>query len=123
MNERDTNDTDENLATAVKRSMPGAGAAPSFERVFTAAQEQSQPRRFEVDWLATAVVVAAAITVVLSGARPVPSEVEFVQVAELLGTTSWIAPSDTLLPERDFDLYEDLPTLLESTRPAGGALL
>ena len=41
----------------------------------------------------------------------------------LLNTTQWSAPSDALMPTHEFDIYQELPVLLESTKPAEGALL
>ena len=35
--------------------------------------------------------------------------------AELMDSTYWSAPSDVLLPDREFDIYQDLPELFEST--------
>ena len=72
-------------------------------------------------WLAAAVVVAAAaLTVYLQAPRQEP---HYIEVAELLDTTYWSAPSDVLLPDREFDIYQDMPELFESTEPAEGALL
>jgi len=44
-------------------------------------------------------------------------------MADLLESTSWVAPSDVLLPKHEIDLYQDLPAFSVSTRPAEGALL
>jgi hypothetical protein len=63
----------------------------------------------------------AAVIVLQSGtAPPGPS---YVEVADLMDSTYWSAPSDVLLPDREFDIYQDLPVLFESTEPAEGALL
>jgi len=50
-------------------------------------------------------------------------DLRYVDTAELLGTTSWVAPSDSLLPQRQFDIYQDIPLQMESTESNGGALL
>jgi hypothetical protein len=52
-----------------------------------------------------------------------PKEATYIEVAELLDSTYWFAPSDVLLPDREFDIYQDMPVLFESTEPAEGALL
>jgi len=41
----------------------------------------------------------------------------------LLGTTGWSAPSDSLMPDHQFDIYQDIPVLIESTETYGGTLL
>ena len=51
------------------------------------------------------------------------NHVEYIELAELMGSTSWAAPSDVLMPEYEIDIYQDLPALMESTKPVEGALL
>ena len=41
----------------------------------------------------------------------------------LLNETGWISPSDALLPDRHFDVYESLPAIGGSTEPEEGTLL
>ena len=52
-----------------------------------------------------------------------PVDESYVEVADLMDSTYWTAPSDVLLPDRQFDIYQDMPELFESTEPAGGTLL
>ena len=54
---------------------------------------------------------------------PAPTVLPLIEMGELLGSTSWQAPSDVLLPQHEFDLYQDMPALIESTEAATGALL
>ena len=65
-------------------------------------------------------VVAGAV--IAFTPRPETPET-YIEVADLLETTYWSAPSDVLLPERKFDIYQDMPVLFESTESAGGTLL
>lgn len=94
-------------------------AAPDFADTFRRA-EQSAGRRSQV--LRTGLPVAAAIAVaaiIVTQPEPAPG---LVSEAELLGSTSWTAPSDELLPTRRFDIYRDLPDLVESTNVDGETL-
>ena len=54
---------------------------------------------------------------------PAQTTEPYIEVADLLESTYWSAPSDVLLPDRQFDIYQELPVIFESTEPAGGALL
>ena len=76
---------------------------------------------FSFGFAAAAVVVAMLVITV--GNPPPVDETAYIEIAELLETTYWSAPSDVLLPEREFDIYQELPVLFESTEPAEGALL
>ena len=62
-----------------------------------------------------AVAVALGVIAVVFGTRPAVEEPEYIEMAELLNSTYWAAPSDVLLPKREFDIYQDLPELFEST--------
>ena len=96
--------------------------APSFDRVWQAAQERRASARKHYRNIAGVAAVAAAAVIALNWQSPV-EESNYVEIAELLESTSWTAPSDVLLPDRRFDIYQDMPELFESTEPAGGALL
>jgi hypothetical protein len=69
---------------------------------------------------AAAAIVGAVIVLLNSGSPPTAS---YIEIADLMESTYWAAPSDVLLPDREFDIYQDLPVLFESTEPAEGALL
>ena len=56
-------------------------------------------------------------------ARVEPPRPEPLEVTGLLDSTNWVAPSDALLPEHEFDIFEELPRPMESTDSAEGALL
>lgn len=114
--------SDNAIRDAFQQHQPMHGEAPpSFDSVIAAAERQVRTRRR--GWAMG--VAAAAIVAVLSVAL-LPTghnETIYVDVEELAATTLWSAPSDSLLPEYQFDIYRDMPRLFESTDPDGGALL
>ena len=95
---------------------------PSFDRVWQAAEERYTSSRKRYRNVASAAAVIAATVIALNWQSPTEQN-NYIEIAELLGSTSWSAPSDVLLPDRKFDIYQDMPVLFESTEPAGGALL
>ena len=99
------------------------GAAPDFATVFAAAERQMRTRHWPKYSGYTA---AATITVMAMAIALLPGNEDkfiYVDVDELAATTSWSAPSDSLLPNHQFDIYRDLPRLFESTNSNAGALL
>jgi len=99
------------------------GQPPDFDQVFRKAQATavaSKPRwpRF----VAAASIAAAAGWLALSIVIQPPAPV-FILDDDLMGSTRWVAPSDSLLPRREFDIYEEIPRLFESTVSDAGALL
>ena len=93
--------------------------APPFNRVMDRAERQVRARPGRR--VAAAGFVAAGLVAMLAiDLTPQPN---FISEDELLGSTSWSAPSDVLLPNHQFDIYQDLPELLESTKSTEGALL
>ena len=71
---------------------------------------------------ASAAVVAVLAVVMLSGG-PEPAAPSLVDVEELVASTTWVAPSDSLLPEHRFDIFQELPVMFESTGTEEGTLL
>ncbi len=113
---------DQDLASAVRHSAPEV-TAPVFDKVWANAEMSHRQSRRRYAWLASAAATLAAIVIVLNIGTPPEYTIEFLELAELMDSTTWVAPSDSLLPEHQIDLYQDLPTLIESTEPAEGALL
>ncbi|MGB5333873.1 MAG: hypothetical protein WBM80_11415 [Woeseiaceae bacterium] len=118
-------DADTPLRVALRgaQASEDKGDVPEFDRVWAAANARTRTlrrqRRVVVGSLAAAAVAAIAFGLLL----PRQVELQFVDADELLGTTSWSAPSDGLLPEHQFDIYQEIPVLIESTETYGGALL
>jgi len=116
--------SDETLREQVSRAWQRAADEDhsSFDIVWQAAQERHTASRRRYLRFASVAAVVAAIVVGLNLQVP-EEEVSYIEIAELLDSTYWSAPSDVLLPDREFDIYQDMPVLFESTEPAGGALL
>ncbi len=96
---------------------------PPFAKTWRAAEKRYAARRHAYRRLASAAAVVAIVVVAANLRSPPVAQDSYIEAAELLGSTSWSAPSDVLLPEHQIDLYQDMPALIESTKVAGGALL
>lgn len=94
------------------------GSAPDFAAVWAAAEAQARPRRRFAAPVAVALIAIVAVSLLPSNDDP-----NFVDLDELLGSTSWTAPSDALLPEHQIDIFREIPRLIESTEMLEGALL
>ncbi len=113
-------DTDNTIRNRVSADWHDGKGEP-FERTWQAAERRfANRRRARLGFASVAAVAAVAAITLFSRA---PTETPYIQAAELLETTYWTAPSDALLPDKRFDIYQDLPELFESTEPAEGALL
>jgi hypothetical protein len=96
------------------------GAAPNFSTIWQAAEASARPgRRYSVAVAATFLAVVAVATTSLLQSD---GGVVYLDVDELMASTSWSAPSDSLLPQHEFDIYRDVVQLIESTEPVGEAL-
>jgi len=118
-------DLDVSLGEAVRNAQANSEntQAPDFEHVWTAARERVQVSRKRQRLLAGSGAVAAVLAIAVGLYPPNEIELRYIDADELLETTSWSAPSDSLLPDHAFDIYQDIPVLIESTEPYGGALL
>ena len=113
---------DVTLAQSVRDALPADPDVPGFDAVWAAAEQRHRGRRRRYAGTAAAAVAAIALLVVLRpGTEPPMPEVWIGD--ELLKSTSWSAPSDVLLPQREFDIYQELPSLNTSTNWAEGSLL
>jgi len=99
------------------------GDVPQFDRVWAAANARTRTSRRQRRVVAGAAAAATVAAIAFGLLVPRGGELQFVDEDELLGTTSWSAPSDSLLPEHQFDIYREIPVLIESTETNGGALL
>ena len=120
MNENAGNELDTSLRESLKDTFDANLDAPPFDRVFDAAEQQVRRSRRRNRWYAGAAAVAIVTALVIGLQTP---DSVYIQVDDLMATTQWTAPSDVLLPTHEFDIYQELPVLLESTKPAEGALL
>ena len=118
-------DSDATLQSAFKEAYKRAEGipAPAFEKVWAGASARAASARRRQFLLAGSVAAVAILAVAFVLRTPVESEWLYIDELELLETTGWSAPSDSLLPAREFDIYQDIPVLIESTETYGGALL
>ena len=114
------NGQDRALRDAVKRAWP-ENDAPAFEKTWAAAGRRASGGHRRLAWLATAAAIGAVAVIAFN--KEAPQQTSYIEMAELLESTYWRAPSDALLPDRQFDIYQDMPEIFESTETAGGSLL
>ena len=96
---------------------------PDFDDVWAAAniRVEASRRRHRVF---TGSVAVAAVVALAFGLGVLPeAERPYIDADELLETTGWSAPSDSLMPLHRVDLYRDIPVFMESTDSYGGSLL
>ena len=113
-------DKDKALRRAVSESWP-ADYETSFDKSWRAARKRHAAGRRRYRNLASAAAIVAAVVGAFNMQAPVESS--YIEIADLLESTYWSAPSDALLPDKQFDIYQDMPEIFESTEPAGGSLL
>lgn len=114
--------SDETLREQVRHAWQAGveNGQPSFATVWQAAEDRRVAGRRYYRRFASVAVLLAAVAIAFNVQAPPES---YIELADLLESTYWSAPSDVLLPDREFDIYQDMPVLFESTEPAGGALL
>jgi len=107
------NQTDEELQRHIRESWPEC-PAPSFDTLWSRAEQERAVQRRRYAGVAS-IAAAAALAAIIFGGRVAIDEPSYIEVADLLDTTYWTAPSDTLMPEYEFDIYQEMPVLFEST--------
>jgi hypothetical protein len=112
--------TDINHALREAQRAAEGGRVPDFDAVWAAAEEQAGKRHRP--W-AFAGVAAAVVAAIVWFAQPDEQAWQYIDPDDLASGTSWVAPSDVLLPERQFDIFKEIPVLIESTGTNEGALL
>ena len=118
-------DSDTTLRDRLKQGQNEAeqGLDRGFDAAWAAAEARVSVRRNR-GWMAGAAAVAAiAVAIGVASLRPVEQDWQFVNPTEFESSTSWVAPSDVLLPKHQFDIFNDIPVLIESTKTEEGALL
>jgi hypothetical protein len=101
-----------------------AGRVPSFDTVWAGAEARIGRKRRRIRAAGGMAAAVALVAVVVIGQfQPAEQEWQFIDPNEIAGSTSWVAPSDVLLPTHQFDIYRDIPVLIESTGEDGGTLL
>ena len=102
-----------------------AEQTPAFADVWAAAERQNERLRKRY---AGIVGIAATIALAVSAfsiwsANEADMVDDFFIADALMNSTQWSAPSDLLMPEHQFDIYQDIPFLMESTDTQEGSLL
>jgi hypothetical protein len=98
---------------------------PAFADVWAAAErqyERSRKRYAGIVGIAAAIVLAVSAFSIWS-ANEADMADDFLIADALMNSTQWSAPSDLLMPEHQFDIYQDIPFLMESTNTQEGSLL
>lgn len=122
MTDSQPTDNDVKLEKLLASAFESDEQAPGFEATWAAAESRYR-RGNRIRALASVAASVAVVAIVVSALRPEAVDAPIIEMGELLGATSWQAPSDVLLPERRFDIYQDLPELIQSTDGTGEALL
>lgn len=119
-------DIDNKLREALRhgQDQAEAGHLPDFDTVWARAEASIAQRRRRTRVIGGMAAAVALVTVVfISQLRQTEQEWEFVDPDEFASSTSWVAPSDVLLPKHQFDIYGELPVFIESTDRDRGTLL
>lgn len=116
-------DFEADLRRAMREDPTAKYDVPAFKDVFAAAEARVAARNRRRRALAGVAAAGVVVLVTLTVMRPAEHEWQYVDPEEFASSTNWVAPSDVLLPERRFDIYEEIPVLIESTASDEGALL
>ncbi len=101
-----------------------AGLTSDFDAVWSGAESTVARRRRRTRLVGGIAAVVTLVTLGFVSQLPVTEQQwQFIDPDELASSTSWAAPSDVLLPKHQFDIYEEIPVLIESTDRDGGTLL
>jgi hypothetical protein len=98
---------------------------PDFDKVWAnaeAAYSASRRRARFVRGIA-AVLALAVIAATLWPSQQAELSDDYLIADALMNSTLWSAPSDSLMPEHRFDIYQEIPFLIESTISLEGTLL
>lgn len=114
--------SDEQMRAALQKAQANkeAGTVPAFSTTWASAERRVKTRRRR---RGMAVGSAAAVALAFVMLMPSGQGPQYINTDDLLETTSWAAPSDSLMPEYRYDIYGEVPVLIESTETYGGALL
>ena len=118
---------DEKLRQQLQDSLQSVqgGDAPGFDSVWSNAERRHRASRLRYQQFA-GIAVAAAVGVMAFMLWPLNGNDAagiYLTEEDLLNSTHWVAPSDVLLPKHQFDIYGDLPVLIESNDLDEGSLL
>lgn len=118
---------DENIRKSIRPAFDEAESSevPGFNEVWANAEVtlgDSSRRNRVLGGAAAAIVVMGLVASLWPAQHPELSD-DYLIVDALLNSTSWSAPSDSLMPEHQFDIYQEILFLNESTISQEGTLL
>ncbi len=105
-------------------SMRG-GDPPEFHAVWASAEARHRASRSRYQKIA-GLAAAAAVTAMAFTLWPTNGNnvtAMYLTEEDLMSSTQWLAPSDVLLPVHQFDIYGDLPVLIETNDLDEGSTL
>ncbi|MGI9202551.1 MAG: hypothetical protein ACR2Q3_00995 [Woeseiaceae bacterium] len=121
MNEREIREKLKQAANAAQKDN-----TPSFDETWVIAEShiaESGSGYGRYGAIAAAAIALIAVTIALWPAQQADLADDYFIADALLNSTSWTAPSDALMPEHQFDIYQGIPLLDESTKLYEGSLL
>lgn len=111
--------TDTELKKRLKSALQAieGAAAPDFESTWAKAERRyhASRRRYRRFARVAVAAVVAFVAVVIWPRDGNDHNALYLEKEDLMSSTQWFAPSDVLLPEHRFDLYGELPVLIETT--------
>ncbi len=120
MSDNDIRDVLRNALEAVHKKDPA-----DFDEVWRAAEQRHQRSRRRYATF-SGIAAALAMIMVVAGlwsSRQAGINDEYFIADSLLNSTQWSAPSDTLMPQYQIDIYQEIPFPMESTDLYEGTLL
>jgi len=121
------NTDDQNLKSHLKSSfeLKSNEPAPDFEKTWQAAESRylKSKRRYRMISGIAASAVMIAIVLSMQSQGPTPQLPELNLADGIMSSTQWSAPSDVLMPKHSVDVYQDIPSLGESSELPEGSLL
>lgn len=99
--------------------------APDFDEVWAKAEaaHRDSQRKVRLIGGVAAVLALAVIAATLWPSQQAELSDDYLIADALMNSTLWSAPSDALMPEHQFDIYQEIPFLIESTNSLEGTLL
>jgi hypothetical protein len=111
------------VGKALRRA--SSSAVPDFDKVWSAAEREvkrSRKRYAVVGGIAAAFAVVAIVVGNWNAQAPDIGD-EYLITDALMNSTQWLAPSDALMPQHQFDIYQGISFPGESTDLQDGSLL
>jgi len=118
---------EDEIREVLKKAHDSAQPAQSslFADVWDAAEERlgrSRKQYRAAGGIAATIAVMAIVAGFWPDQQPELSD-DFLIADALMNSTSWSAPSDVLIPQRQFDIYQEIDFLNGSTNGQEGTLL